>query len=46
MGEGALGKLIAAFCDSPYIVQNAYEETLMELERPPFGGGSDGEEYE
>ena len=106
-GEGALGKLIAAFCDSPYIVQNAYEETLMELqelfysfknechdlvsddeligamrliynevargsteyvagvgwetmvqiavtasvegtelERPPFGGGFDGEEYE
>lgn len=106
-GEGALGKLIAAFCDSPYIVQNAYEETLTELqglfysfknechdlvsddeligamrliynevargsteyvagvgwetmvqiavtasvegtelERPPFGGGFDGEEYE
>lgn len=31
-GEGALGKLVAAFCDSPYLVQHDYEETLMELQ--------------
>ena len=31
-GEGVLGKLIVAFCDSPYIVQGDYEETLLELQ--------------
>ena len=30
--EGILKKLIEAFCDSPYIMQNNYEETLEELE--------------
>ena len=29
--EGILKKLIEAFCDSPYIMQNNYEETLEEL---------------
>ncbi|MCI8479197.1 MAG: hypothetical protein HFE97_12850 [Oscillospiraceae bacterium] len=31
-GEGVLGKLIAAFCDSPYIAQSDYEKTLLELQ--------------
>ena len=31
-GEGILKKLIEAFCDSPYIMQNNYEETLEELQ--------------
>ncbi len=31
-GPGILGKLIAAFCDSPYITQNNYEETILELQ--------------
>ena len=30
--EGILKKLIEAFCDSPYIMQNKYEETLEELQ--------------
>ena len=30
-GEGALPQLIAAFCDSPYLCQANYEETLAEL---------------
>lgn len=30
--EGILKKLIEAFCDSPYIMQNNYEETLEELQ--------------
>ena len=31
-GEGILKKLIEAFCDSPYIMQSNYEETLEELQ--------------
>lgn len=31
-GEGILQKLIYTFCDSPYISQNNYEETLSELQ--------------
>lgn len=31
-GEGVLGKLIFAFCDSPYIEQSSYEEVLLELQ--------------
>lgn len=31
-GEGVVGKLIAAFCDSPYMIQTCYEETLLELQ--------------
>ena len=30
-GEGILKKLVYAFCDSPYIHQQNYEETLVEL---------------
>ena len=32
MGEGVLEKLITVFCDSPYIVQSQYEDTLAELQ--------------
>lgn len=31
-GEGILKKLIVAFCDSPYLMQENYEETLIELQ--------------
>jgi hypothetical protein len=31
-GEGVLGKLILAFCDSPNLVSSEYEETLAELQ--------------
>ncbi len=31
-GEGVLKKLIEAFCDSPYIEQEHYEITLIELQ--------------
>ncbi len=31
-GEGVLRKLIYAFCDSPYISQENYEETIAELQ--------------
>jgi len=31
-GEGILKKLIYAFCDSPYITQENYEETILELQ--------------
>ena len=31
-GEGILKKLIYAFCDSPYIHQLNYEETIIELQ--------------
>lgn len=31
-GEGILKELIEAFCDSPYIIQENYEETLEELQ--------------
>lgn len=31
-GEGVLKKLIYAFCDSPYLSQNTYESTLLELQ--------------
>ncbi len=31
-GEGVLKKLIYAFCDSPYLTQENYEETLTELQ--------------
>jgi hypothetical protein len=31
-GEGILKKLIYAFCDSPYISQENYEDTLLELQ--------------
>ena len=30
-GDGILKELIEAFCDSPYIIQENYEETLEEL---------------
>ncbi len=31
-GEGVLKKLIVTFCDSPYINQDTYEDTLSELQ--------------
>lgn len=31
-GDGILKKLIETFCDSPYIIQSNYEETLEELQ--------------
>ncbi|MGG7142385.1 DUF6323 family protein [Clostridium nigeriense] len=31
-GDGILKELIEAFCDSPYIIQETYEETLEELQ--------------
>lgn len=31
-GEGIMKKLVYAFCDSPYIFQEDYEETLLELQ--------------
>jgi hypothetical protein len=31
-GEGVLPKLVYAFCDSPYITQENYGETLLELQ--------------
>ena len=31
-GDGILKGLIEAFCDSPYIIQENYEETLEELQ--------------
>jgi hypothetical protein len=31
-GQGILEKLIEAFCDSPYIHESNYEETLLELQ--------------
>ncbi len=31
-GEGVLKKLIYAFCDSPYVIQDNYEETILELQ--------------
>lgn len=31
-GEGVMPKLIYAFCDSPYMTQDNYEETLAELQ--------------
>jgi len=31
-GEGILKKLIYAFCDSPYLAQENYEETIIELQ--------------
>ena len=30
-GQGILKKLISAFCDSPYLTQETYEETILEL---------------
>lgn len=30
-GQGILKKLICEFCDSPYIFQDTYEETILEL---------------
>lgn len=32
LGEGILPALILAFCDSPYLFQETYEETLAELQ--------------
>lgn len=32
LGGGVLEKLITAFCDSPYVVQSKYEDTLAELQ--------------
>ncbi|HPE16862.1 MAG TPA: DUF6323 family protein [Oscillospiraceae bacterium] len=31
-GGGVLGKLVRAFCDSPYLTRENYEETLLELQ--------------
>ena len=31
-GEGILKKLIASFCDSPYLTQENFEETIIELQ--------------
>ena len=31
-GQGILKKLIYEFCDSPYLMQENYQETLMELQ--------------
>lgn len=32
LGGGVLEKLVTAFCDSPYVVQSKYEDTLAELQ--------------
>jgi len=32
LGAGVLGKLVYAFCDSPYIDQSSYEDTLHTLQ--------------
>lgn len=32
LGGGVLEKLIIVFCDSPYVVQSKYEDTLAELQ--------------
>ncbi|MEG0780818.1 MAG: DUF6323 family protein [Oscillospiraceae bacterium] len=32
LGEGILKKLIIAFCDSPYLTQENYEDTLLGLQ--------------
>ena len=31
-GEGILKKLVYSFCDSPYLTQENYEETIIELQ--------------
>lgn len=31
-GQGILKKLVAIFCDSPYIMQENYEDTILELQ--------------
>ncbi|QHI73572.1 DUF6323 family protein [Aminipila terrae] len=31
-GQGILKKLVTEFCDSPYIFQETYEDTLLELQ--------------
>lgn len=31
-GKGIIKRLIAEFCDSPYITQDNYEETILELQ--------------
>ncbi len=31
-GQGVLKKIISEFCDSPYITQDNYEETIIELQ--------------
>jgi len=31
-GQGILKKLITEFCDSPYIIQENYEDTILELQ--------------
>lgn len=31
-GQGVLKKIITEFCDSPYITQDNYEETIIELQ--------------
>ena len=31
-GEGILKKLICSFCDSPYLTQETFEETIIELQ--------------
>lgn len=32
LGQGILKKLITEFCDSPYIIQDNYEDTILELQ--------------
>ncbi|MGL4774602.1 MAG: DUF6323 family protein [Clostridium sp.] len=31
-GEGILKKLIEAFCDSPYLIQDSYKDVILELQ--------------
>lgn len=31
-GQGVLKKLVSAFCDSPYITQDNYEDAILELQ--------------
>lgn len=44
-GEGAAGKLIEAFCDSPYITQQNYFETLCALTEIFYYYKNETEEY-
>ncbi len=44
-GEGIFGKLIEAFCDSPYITQQNYLETLCALTEIFYYYKNETEEY-
>ena len=44
-GEGIFGKLIESFCDSPYITQQSYFETLCALTEIFYYYKNETEEY-